>query len=168
MGKGLIMIGYQGIGKSSCAGKEGCIDLESSNFFVDGKRSDEWYKPYCQIAMHLANQGYTVFTSSHLPVRETLRTMPRLENVGAVVIFCPRSMMKEDWIKRLAYRYGCTGLDKDYKALKNAEEAYHENIMDLMTCSFPVYQPNTMDYDLMDYVHKARHDWCTEATPWME
>lgn len=163
MKKGLIVIGYQGIGKSSCAGKNGCIDLESGNFWIGEKRSDDWYIPYCQIAMHLANQGYTVFTSSHTVVREHLATMPRLENVGAVVIFCPTSGMREDWIKRLRDRYDATGLMKDYKALKNAEGRYAENILELVNCGLPVYQPASIDYDLMVYVHKMRRDHCGET-----
>ena len=66
----MIVIGYQGIGKSSLAGKNNCIDLESGNFWVDGKRSDDWYKIYCNIALHLHRQGFTVFTSSHQVVRD--------------------------------------------------------------------------------------------------
>ena len=52
----MIVIGYQGIGKSSLAGRNNIfIDLESGNFWVDGKRADDWYKPYCQIAEHLSS-----------------------------------------------------------------------------------------------------------------
>lgn len=41
--KGLIIIGYQGIGKSSCAGPANkCIDLESGNFFIGGRDEDEF------------------------------------------------------------------------------------------------------------------------------
>lgn len=93
--KGLIMIGYQGIGKSSCAGKNDCIDLESSTFWFEGSRSENWYIPYCNIAMDLANQGYTVFTSSHKVVREQLASMPLMPNVGKVVIFCPETRFKK-------------------------------------------------------------------------
>ena len=68
----MIIVGYQGIGKSSLAGVGNCIDLESSNFWINGKRDPEWYKPYCKIADHLSKQGYTVFTSSHEVVRREL------------------------------------------------------------------------------------------------
>ena len=41
----MIIVGYQGIGKSSISNPDTrCIDLESGNFFVDGKRPDDWYK----------------------------------------------------------------------------------------------------------------------------
>ena len=37
----MIIVGYQWIGKSTLANNEtGVIDLESSNFFVDGKRDE--------------------------------------------------------------------------------------------------------------------------------
>lgn len=161
MCKGLIIIGYQGIGKSSCASAfTSCIDLESGNFFVGGKRSWDWYIPYCQIAMNLANQGYVVFVSSHKEVREMLATMPLLPNVGKVVAFCPDRSMKEAWIERLRKRYEETGLHKDYKALKGAEAHFEENIRDLVNCPLPTYQPAAMDYDLMNYVNKMLSDWC--------
>ena len=158
--KGLIVVGYQGIGKSSCAGKDGCIDLESGNFFIGEQRAPDWYMPYCQIAMNLANQGYTVFTSSHAVVYEQLASMPMLSNVGKVVVFCPEQNMMDEWIHRLAVRYAESNLWKDAKALENAIARYHENISELVNSGLPVYQPVAMDYDLMDYVHKMRHDWC--------
>ena len=43
----MIVIGYQGIGKSTYSNKDiTCIDLESGNFWVDGVRLDDWYKVY--------------------------------------------------------------------------------------------------------------------------
>ena len=69
----MIIIGYQGIGKSSVSGADsGCIDLESSNFWNEGVRADDWYIYYCNIALDLSKQGFTVFTSSHKEVREYL------------------------------------------------------------------------------------------------
>ena len=159
--KGLIMIGYQGIGKSSCAGKENCIDLESGSFWIGGHRAEDWYIPYCNVALHIASQGYTVFTSSHKVVVDYLKSVPLMENIGKVVVFCPESRFKKEWIARLQERYDRTGLNKDYKALMNAKERYTENIIELVDCGLPVYQPGwPTDYDLMDYVHAARYDWC--------
>ena len=161
--KGLIIIGYQGIGKSSCAGPlTNCIDLESSNFYIGDKRSSDWYIPYCQIAMNLANQGFVVMLSSHHVVRETLKTMPLLPNVGKVVVFCPQKTMKEDWCVRLAERYTKTELDKDLRALIGATTYFEENIEDLVNCGFPVYQPMAIDYDLMNYINKMLTDWCDD------
>ena len=159
--KGLIIIGYQGIGKSSCASPtNGCIDLESGCFWIGDKRAEDWYIPYCTMALHLANQGYTVFTSSHKVVYEYLSSVPLLPNIGKVVVFCPCRRWKDYWIARLQKRYDKTGLDKDYKALANAKDRYEENILELCDSGLPVYQPDWIDYDLMNYVTKMRHDWC--------
>ena len=161
--KGLIIIGYQGIGKSSCAGPANkCIDLESGNFFIGDRRAEDWYVPYCQTAMSLAAQGFTVFTSSHKCVRDLLASMPKPENVGAVVVFCPRLSFHDVWIHRLQERYDRTGLWKDYKALANAQERYDENILELTDSPLPVYLPDRIDYDLMDYVRKIRWEWCSD------
>ena len=160
--KGLIIVGYQGIGKSSCAGKNNCIDLESGNFWVNNMRDSNWYKPYCQIAMHLANQGYTVFTSSHEVVYKYFKNMELLPNVGKVVVMCPERIHKDLWIERLQKRYDSTQLVKDYKALMNAKERYDENIIELVNSGLPVYQFAYVDYDLMNYVHAARYDWCDD------
>ena len=67
--KGLIIIGYQGIGKSTAAKHiPNSIDLESSLFKIDNKRHEDWYMVYAKIAVNLARQGYIVFTSSHKKV----------------------------------------------------------------------------------------------------
>lgn len=123
----MIVIGYQGIGKSTLAGKNyKFIDLESGNFWVDGKRADDWYKPYCQIAEHLSQQGYIVFTSSHEVVRKQLENSNEI-----VVVVYPSIELKNSWIDRLELRYQCSGLDKDYKALMNAKDRFEENIKEL-------------------------------------
>ena len=56
----MIAIGYQGIGKSTLCNKGSgrYIDLESGNFWVDGKRDDNWASIYANIAEHLSKQGY--------------------------------------------------------------------------------------------------------------
>ena len=124
----MIIIGYQGIGKSSIAKyANGYIDLESGNFWVDGKRDDQWYIPYCSIAVHLSEQGYWVFTSSHEVIRKQLRSSTELK-----LIVCPTPELKDAWIRRLEERYERTQLEKDYKALMNAKDRYTENIQELL------------------------------------
>ena len=105
----MIIIGYQGIGKSTLAGRN-CryIDLESSCFWINGKRPDDWYLYYCSIAEHLSKQGYIVFVSSH----EVVRT--RLEwSCEDVVIVYPSIELNDYWISKLEKRYTETKLDKD-------------------------------------------------------
>lgn len=141
----MIVIGYQGIGKSSLAGRNNrFIDLESGNFWVDGKRADDWYKPYCKIAEHLSQQGYIVFTSSHEVVRKQLENSKE-----TVVLAFPSVELKDEWICKLKERFFKTNLDKDYKALMNAEDRYEENIKELEASNIKYKMILTnIDYDL--------------------
>lgn len=143
----MIIVGYQGIGKSTLAGTNNCIDLESGNFWVDGKRADDWYKPYCQIANHLSEQGYTVFTSSHEVVRKELE-----KSKEKVFVVCPSINLQDEWIRKLKARYESTGLDKDFKALANAEDRYRENIAGLLNGNLKCYKITSMDYNLKQIV----------------
>lgn len=125
----MVIVGYQGIGKSTLAKNgNGFIDLESSNFFIDGVRSPDWYIPYCKIALNLSAQGYDVFVSSHQVVRTYLAD----HHVQDLVIACPSKDLKDEWIAKLANRYQSTNLDKDFKAWKNAVVRYDENIDELL------------------------------------
>lgn len=143
----MIIVGYQGIGKSTLAGTNNCIDLESGNFWVDGKRADDWYKPYCQIANHLSEQGYIVFTSSHEVVRKELE-----KSKEKVYLIFPSIELKDEWIDKLRNRYNTTGLEKDFKALANAEDRYEENIKELEKSNLMIYEIIGMDYNLSNII----------------
>lgn len=142
----MIYVGYQGIGKSSISGKNNCIDLESSNFWVDGERVNDWYKIYVNVAEHLSNQGYKVFMSSHKNVREELNKR-KIE----FKVIMPSIFLKEQWIKRLQQRYDKSQLYKDYKALRSAKEYYEENIEDLLQENH-IIQIQDINYDLNNLI----------------
>lgn len=126
---GKIIVGYQGVGKSALAFHHiQVIDLESSNFFVDGVRQGDWYKAYCNIARSLCRQGYIVCVSSHKEVREELARKPAEKQV---IVF-PSLSLKEKWINMLSYRYERYDTSKNYKAWRNAVDCYESNITDLM------------------------------------
>lgn len=144
----MIIIGYQGIGKSTLAGQHNCIDLESGNFWVNGKRAEDWYIPYCQIANHLSEQGYTVFVSSHAVVREELK-----KSKERVVAIIPAVELRDEWVVKLEERYNHTGLEKDYKAWKNAEDRYVENIYEIIDSVSEGYYIRHMDYSLKGILH---------------
>lgn len=146
----MIIIGYQGIGKSTLA-KDSWeyIDLESGNFWINGERDEQWYKPYCNIANHLSAQGYTVFTSSHKEVREELKNSSEV-----VKIAFPSLELKTDWLIRLTNRYNESMLEKDYKALINASLYYEDNINDLMNEPFDKIVINNIDYNLRELIEK--------------
>ena len=145
---GQIVVGYQGVGKSTLAfHNTNVIDLESSNFFVDGKRDEMWYVPYCNVARSLARQGYTVCASSHEVVRKELERKP----ANTQVIVYPALTLKDDWIRSLKYRYEQTKSEKDFKALKNAEQCYEQNITDLANqTGFEHIEITSMDYNLQN------------------
>lgn len=140
----MIIIGYQGIGKSTLARSEnGYIDLESRCFWNDGKRPDDWYIYYCQIAEHLSKQGYVVFVSTHQTVRDFLR-----ESAEVVITIYPSILLADKWKNKLKKRYESTRTEKDYKAWMNAENYYHVNISHLMMCGIPHLEIENTNYDL--------------------
>lgn len=153
----MIIIGYQGIGKSTLAKKQnGYIDLESGCFWNKGKRIEDWYIYYCKIAEHLSMQGNIVFVSSHKQVRDYLKFSKE-----KVICIYPSILLADKWIKKLHDRYNVTKLTKDYKAWKNAEERYHINISELMMCGIPHAEIDCMDYDLhqmiIDIIEKVKN-----------
>ena len=157
----MIIIGYQGIGKSTLAGKLNCIDLESGNFWVDGKRAEDWYIPYCQIANHLSAQGYTVFVSSHEVVRRELE-----KSKERVVAVCPSVKLEELWNGKLAARYLATGLEKDFKAWKNAEVRYKENIAEILNSKCEIVIIDKIDYSLEAIVSMLNRDKPVSEDEW--
>lgn len=147
----MIIIGYQGIGKSSVIARyphKKRIDLESSNFWYNGKRHDDWYIYYCQIAMDLSSQGFTVFVSSHKEVRDFLLSQDK----EAIYVIYPDLSIKKQWIERLERRYNDYPTDKNFKALMGAKERYEENIKDLMLMPVKRRIITTTKYDLDDII----------------
>ena len=142
----MIYTGYQGIGKSAIAGKDTFIDLESGNFWIDGKRDDNWFKIYCNIAIHLSNQGYTVLMSSHKAVRDEFNSRNQ-----TFVTISPAPELEEQWIERLQKRYDNDKSEKNYKALENAKDKYQENTKELRTEKNSLVI-STIDYDLSEVI----------------
>jgi hypothetical protein len=98
----------------------------------------------------LCRQGYVVCISSHKQVREELAANPTQKQI----IIYPAPILKDKWIAKLRYRYEESRLEKDYKALKNAEDCYDENIADLANQDgFDKISFGTMDYDLSELLN---------------
>lgn len=148
----MIIIGYQGIGKSTLAGKNNYIDLESGNFWHNGVRPDNWYIFYCQIAEHLSQQGYTVFVSSHEVVRNRLRKYSK----ESLYIVSPSVELKEVWIDKLKKRFEDSKLEKDYKAWMNAEDRYVENIKELQNSGIKHIKITDINYSLEDIINNIK------------
>lgn len=140
----MIFIGYQGVGKSTLAqGDRTFIDLESSHFFVNGVRDPNWHIVYCSIAESLSRNGYNVFVSSHKAVRDQLSG-----STERVITIYPSLQLKKQWIQKLYDRYADSGLDKDYKAWKNAEDRFDDNIKELADGALNKIQLTSMNYSL--------------------
>jgi ABC-type oligopeptide transport system ATPase subunit len=148
----MIIIGYQGIGKSTLSQSNiRYIDLESGNFFIDGYRAINWYEIYCNIAEHLSQQGYTVFVSSHKAVRDRLK-----RSKERVVCCFPSLELKHEWINKLYERYKESGLTKDCKAYKNAKQRYTENIYEIKNEGFENIMLTSMNYNLLIEIEKFK------------
>lgn len=157
----MIIVGYQGIGKSTLSRKSNnFIDLESSNFWVDGVRADNWYIPYCNIANHLSGQGFNVFTSSHKVVTDALKEITS-ESGQRVVVIVPSPKLKNEWLEKLKERYTQIPSEKNKKALLNAEDRFTENVTELAGTGFPTIVIDDIDYDLScilsDYIGLIRN-----------
>ena len=153
----MIIIGYQGIGKSTVAGRNSIIDLESSNFYDGGKRPDNWAVYYANIAKALSKQGYIVFISSHKEVRDQLKDCGE-----SIYVIYPTLDLKNYWIEKLRVRFEFTKLEKDYRAWQNADQNYIENIRDLMNSGYRYFAIEDIGYrlaDIVDYLVAFDLEW---------
>lgn len=140
----MIVIGYQGIGKSTiCKDNPRYIDFESSALKMFGRRPPGWEMPYCQMAIWLSKQGYVVFTSSHKEVRKLLT-----ESNEYCIAIAPSAELEKEWIAKLSTRYEESRLEKDRLAYLNAQDRYVENIAEIVKDVENVVVINRMDYDL--------------------
>lgn len=160
MNKGLIICGYPGVGKSSVAGLDNCIDLESSLFHYHHYQwngiaipDDRWVGQYCNVAIDLANQGFVVLISTHSDVLHYL-----FEQKANAVIFAPSLSMEDEWIARLLQRFETSYCHKDWRAYMRAKTKFKDDISNLANYGFPVYHPDYLPYDFRDYVHRIQTD----------
>lgn len=158
----MIIIGYQGVGKSTFVKEnDNSIDLESSNFWFKGedgknKRYFNWAEIYVNIALDISSQSCIVFTASHQAVRDELAKPSRHHNED-IAVLVPSLELKDAWIQKLKDRYEESKLSKDYKAWKNAEDRYSENINELVNDAhrygWDVITIDDMDYNLTDVMY---------------
>ena len=142
----LIVIGYQGIGKSTLAKKSHrYIDFESSALrHEDGSRAYNWYESYCMMAEWLSKQGYIVFVSSHKEVRDYLNRHCK-EPFCAIV---PSLSLKDWWLKKLHNRYNDTKDMKDALAYYRAIHWFTEDVTAIKDDIQITKEITTTNYDL--------------------
>lgn len=153
----MIIIGYQGIGKTTLSKSDArYIDLESSMFRVDGKRPDGWEILYCKVAADISRQGYSVFISSHKEVRDYLRR--NCDEPYCAVI--PALNLESQWIDKLKQRYIKSGSSKDYRAYVNALSGYSGDIPEIEADVENIIEIEDMNYSLSNLIGA----WCNGST----
>lgn len=161
MSRGIIVCGYPGVGKSSIAGWENCIDLESSIFheIQDADNGPKWEEVYCMTAINLASQGFTVMTSTHRSVVQFFydyAPLMRHWGVAGPFIFCPKKEMKWAWIDRVSKRFQDDQTDGHFRAYERVRKYFDDDIDWLTSFTRMVRQPDNIDYDLKDYIQEIR------------
>jgi len=155
----LIVIGYQGIGKSTLCRKnkgKGYIDLESGLFKNPNNcnhRWSDWADIYCNIAISLSDQGYTVFVSSHKEVQNQLEKT-YLWKIEPVMAVYPSLDIRDQWVERLLARWKESGRNKDEIAYLDAKEHYEEEVMRLMRLQVVKCEIYDMDYSLEEIINE--------------
>lgn len=152
MDKGVIAVGYPGVGKSTLSSRDKLfVDLESSNFSVNGEKIKDWEQVYSDVAISLALQNRVVWVSSHKIVRDHLLSLPSFGDLKFLAVV-PSKSLQTEWIYKLKDRLDNSGLAKDYYAYNRAKDHYLEDISsivdDFSSNDLPVVELTSMEYDL--------------------
>lgn len=159
----MIIMGYQGIGKSTFCKTYGhslrYLELESGLMkdpMNGNKRWDNWAEIYCNIALNLSSQNYMVFISSHKAVQDILAN-----SKDEVIAVYPSKVIKDEWIKKLLERYKKTGLKKDEVAWLDAKSNFDAEIDILESSPFVKATIYSMNYDLKNVLEHAVYNAVT-------
>lgn len=151
----MIIMSIAGVGKTSLrkdpnAIKSNILDLDSSHFkHYPFERDPYWYITYSNQAIDLSNQGYTVLISSHNDVRKYLQDI----NYPYYAIY-PIKSLKNDWLKRLQFRYYESHLASDLRSYNKFSENWDTIMDDIWNDNFvSVITPiEDMNYILIDKI----------------
>ena len=161
---GVIVCGYQGIGKSSAARAiQNVIDLESSSFYEadEETRPDDWAYFYVKIAIDQALKGNDVFLSCHKSVREQLylqyqNLCDEDKTYVAPLVIIPAIELKKEWENRLLDRYFISLEPKDRKAYEFHIKEFETSVNDLIfntLLPLPTIFIRDINYDLRDLIY---------------
>ena len=161
----MIVIGYPGIGNDILAGENNCIDLNINLFYSSKcymeKLQEIGIRNYCDVAVDLSKQGYTVFVSSHEAVINRLTYIAFTHDEDVAIIY-PSIKLKDEWIEKLKVISENINTAEAYHTWKNAEKMYDQNIEDLADpdratkYDFIRYEIGSMDYDLSDILNRIK------------
>lgn len=161
---GVIVCGYQGIGKSTVAKDiPNIIDLESSSFYgADEKtRPENWAYFYVKIAIDQALRGNDVFLSCHDSVREQLYLQyhdlyDEERSYVAPLVIIPAIELKREWENRLLDRYFISLEPKDRRAYEFHTKEFETNVNELISNTslpLPTIFIRDINYDLRELIY---------------
>lgn len=162
---GVIVCGYQGIGKSTVAKDiPNVIDLESNSFYgADEKtRPENWAYFYVKIAIDQALRGKDVFLSCHDSVREQLYLQyhdlyDEERSYVAPLVIIPAIELKNEWGNRLLDRYFISLEPKDRRAYEFHTKEFETNVNELISNTslpLPTIFIRDINYDLRELIYK--------------
>lgn len=170
----MIIVGYPGIGKTSVCGHNNIIDLESYIFHnsansVNGNRY--WEETYCDVAMDLSNQGFTICVSSHEKVRLYLEDH-QFKCIDPIILVYPHPSLMDKWIHRLEKRYYDSRhedatphwiINKNYAAYEHVKENFALDILSMQDAPLYKYAIQDIPYDLNDVIEHCKKYWKEDA-----
>ena len=71
-----------------------------------------------------------------------------------------KKTLKEKFRKAASGKHDYAFIYDMYNKIKSAIENFDSNIRDLVHSNFRCYSPDSIDYDLRDYVFQMQYDWC--------
>lgn len=150
----MIIFGYPGVGKSTLGGTDKFIDLDSSNFWVDGFRNLNWYKEISKIAISISEQGFNVLLPTHQLVRDEV-----ISHTKDVLCVFPSMNLKDMWVQKLKDRYEQHKSAKNFKAYEYAESKYIQSVLEMERwCNnndVPYCRIDEQLYDLTSIISKS-------------
>jgi len=151
----MIIVGYYGIGKSSLAGKENCIDLDIRPFLDSG--DSMWYKTYLSVVESLSVQGFVVLLPPNPIVRKHLRSLKE-----SIFYVYPSLELKDYWERKMRKDWTIEELNgtlregqKEYEyklVVKNFEADINEMKSDI----FMRWEIMTRNYKLIDIIREIK------------
>lgn len=164
---GSIIIGYPGVGKSTLAGNNNYIDLESSMFRNSlGEKIEDWDCAYVSVAEDLARQGYNVFISSHSDVYNhfnynVVKSLQSLDDINVLAVY-PSSRVFNVWVDKLGSRYRNDPSTKNLAAYTRAQNHIVSDIEEFKDFakrnSITTVEIDSLDYSLSSMIISALKD----------
>lgn len=152
----MIILGYPCIGKTTLAQRDAkFIDLESSNFSINGTKPEGWHEIYCKVAIDLYKQGKIVFISQHKEVQDYMSKWLENNPDELVIMVFPAPWLKQEWCNRAKKRYDESQDEKDLRAYERIEKCFDLDIKDLEHSNIPKMVISSESASLSDMINNT-------------